>query len=197
MVGFLRLLSRSRLSSGASVYISFASAPPEVPLATFLCLVPRSPRMFHRLHQPHRHSFCFCHTLWLVRPLDKSCPIGCRIDTRVLILLLHAASSVTSQRLFLEFLGSSPISLLLSLRLLLLNQGPFPPPPLRGLFGTTGPSASLICRFLAHASSVSMPLPSVIAQFKGSPVSQSPFPFCVLSPLPRWTPKCLCCSLPW
>ena len=67
------------------------------------------------------------------------------------------------------------------LRAFVLNQGPFPPPPLRGFHGTTDPSA--ICR--------SRRWPSRVRRCPDGRLGRLPllhiesFP-CVLPPLPRW-----------
>jgi hypothetical protein len=57
------------------------------------------------------------------------------------ITLLRGAPSGASGRC-LELLGSSPISCPVLLRTPAFNQGPFPPPELPGLVGTTNPSAT-------------------------------------------------------
>jgi len=77
-----------------------------------------------------------------VRPADRSQREVVRPAHKQAVEFAHLLRDRRPRTPFQELPGSSPISRPSPLPALPFNQGPFPPPPLRGFIGTTGLSAA-------------------------------------------------------
>jgi hypothetical protein len=115
------------------------------PLATLSATDPHPRPQSHRSRPrppPVRRHWPGCaDRLPGARLLCRPCPTGYRIGSSVRTWLSPVMNSAASQPIYAKLIGSRQSPRLLPLYSSLIRQGPFPPPALPGLIGSTSPSA--------------------------------------------------------